>query len=164
MAGQPLAKVAHPEALDACEGTRAKLTIEVPPSWLGDRLELELSCPKLLTCDRCDGGGCDRCDRSGALRAPAEDGARQVRLVLDGSASPLRVRVSRPFGAHPIDQLIVEVRQGDGPSEGLRRMPNPVVLPSFAARRATTATTGQLALVIAALLVLAVAIAVAMGR
>ena len=113
--GQALARVADPAALDACEGTRARLDITVPADWLVDGSQLELDAPRRLLCDRCEGGGCDSCDKSGALRAPKQVERRKLRLSLPArdSDEAVCVRVSKPFHGSAIAQLLVRVRPGE---------------------------------------------------
>jgi hypothetical protein len=123
-----LARVADPDALAAATGPRARLGIEVPSSWLGGTLEI--AAPRLLSCDRCSGGGCDGCDRSGALRAPDEAEQRVLSLRLPPDiGSGVLVRVAAPFEASSIELLLVAVRIAESPSAGVRRIDMPLALP-----------------------------------
>ena len=113
-----LAKVADPEALDAADGPRARMEIVVQHAWLRDGADVEVTAPRLLACDRCDGGGCDACDRSGAYRL---GDARTLSLSLQpDTPTNVVVRVPAPFEG--IDQLLVHVKGGDEPSSGVRRI------------------------------------------
>ena len=118
---KPLAQVTDVDALDAHDGTCARVTITVPSAWAGATLAIVV--PRRMSCERCGGGGCDSCDRSGALRAPDE--ARELRLTLpcpvgDGAL----IRVPAPFADPSIEQLIVELKIGEL-SAGVSRISPP---------------------------------------
>jgi hypothetical protein len=118
-----LGRVTDPEALDASDGTRASLRIEVPQQWLRDGAELEVSAPKMLTCDRCDGGGCDGCGRSGALRGPDETDARRLSIQLPpGHEDGLQLRLVDPFQDSEIEQIIVTIQPAEVASKGVVRL------------------------------------------
>jgi len=149
-----LGRVLSPEALDAAEGGRARLAIEVPGDWLTDPCELIVVVPRRLACARCDGGGCDGCDRSGALRAPEDDDARTVCLRLDQLAAGVAIRVATPFAPETqIAQLIVEIRTGARPSPGVTRRVAPPA-PAYAPRVSSWVGVVLLALSAAAAILL----------
>lgn len=147
---KPLAQVTDVEALDAHEGTCARLLITVPSAWTG--ATLSIAAPRRMTCGRCDGGGCDSCARSGALQAPDE---RQLRLTLPALTDQgALIRIPAPFADPSIEQLIVEVTIGDAASSGVSRI-------SAASRAlAVPSPTQPPALVIALALVLVIALGV----
>lgn len=151
-----LGQVVDPEALDASAGARGRIRIEVPASWMNEGSAIEVAVPASILCDRCDGGGCDGCGRSGALRAPDDPRGRAVRLqVPAGSGGGVAVRIVRPFGDEAaIEQLIIEVRAGASPSQG-------VVRRSPALARANTNTNSKNTIAIRVALALAVVLAVA---
>jgi hypothetical protein len=130
---EPLGRVIDPEELDRSSGDRARLELEVPEAWLEQGAEIELRAPERLTCARCEGGGCDACGRSGALRAPADEVTRTLRLTVPaGSDTGVALRLLHPFGdagARPIEQLIVEVRPGARASLSAVRLEAPLALP-----------------------------------
>jgi hypothetical protein len=118
-----LGRVTDPNSLDASEGSRAALRIVVPEGWLRDGAELEVTAPKKLSCDRCDGGGCDGCGRSGALLAPDEPDDRRLSLHLPGGhAEGLQLRIVDPFQDAEIEQVIVTVQPGLEASTGVVRV------------------------------------------
>ncbi|WP_437965452.1 hypothetical protein WMF04_38325 [Sorangium sp. So ce260] len=131
------------EGLDASEGARGRLAIEVPAAWARDRADIEVTVPARVACARCDGGGCDSCARSGAHRAPAEVAARTLRLRLPRDLTGgVTLRLVRPFGEHaPLDQLLVELREGGAASPGVLRLAPP---PSDALARSSTPGGGGL--------------------
>ncbi len=141
-----LGQVVDPTALDISSGPRARLPIELPASWMEAGADLELTIPARLPCARCDGGGCDACGRSGVLRAPMDIAARAMRLrVPAGSGKGVVLRLVQPFGdAAPIEQLLIEVRPGSAPSQGVRRIGPRADLvhqrPSFAGALSSSAT------------------------
>ena len=91
--------------------------IVVPRGWRA----VEVTTPKLLSCDRCDGGGCDGCDRRGAFRAPADEKARRLSLTLPShQGDGLVLRLPQPFVDHTVEQLMVRVTYGEAPSAGVR--------------------------------------------
>jgi hypothetical protein len=124
-----LGRLLDTDALAGDGGPRAKTRISVPPSWSDESALVEIRVPRTLACARCDGGGCDGCGRSGALRGPAKDAARVVRVRLpqnlrDGVA----MRIADPFGrAAPIAQLWIEVVPAKEPSATVRRIGGPKV-------------------------------------
>jgi hypothetical protein len=122
----PLARVADPAALDACERGRAHLRVDVEAAWLAEGAELCVTVPARLACARCDGGGCDACARAGVLRAPAAAEARVVHAQVSARRDPAAgaaLRIPDPFGAeHPIGQLLLELRPADAASAGVRRL------------------------------------------
>jgi len=121
-----LAKVADPEALAASSGPRARLKITVPRRWLREGAEIEVTAPKLLSCDRCDG-----CDRSGALRAPAKRWARLVSVELPTDMEEaIQIRLVEPFDDCDIEQLMLRVVPGDDSSKGVRRIARPAPAPT----------------------------------
>ncbi len=129
--------------LDASDGARGRLAITVPAAWACDRADVEITVPALVACARCDGGGCDSCARSGAHRAPTEVAARTLRLRLPPDLTGgVTLRLVRPFGEHaPLDQLFVELREGDAASPGVLRVTPP---PSDALARSSTPGGGRL--------------------
>jgi hypothetical protein len=133
MGKRALGRVLDPSALDACPGPRARLSIEVPASWLAEGAELRVTAPARLVCARCDGGGCDACARAGALRSPAEAADRVVRArlpsALGGDPPAIALRIPDPFGPeHEIAQLVLEVRSAARPSACVSRVaPAPLV-------------------------------------
>lgn len=110
-----LGKLLDREALDADEGPRARARITVPAGWADGASIVEIALPRALACARCDGGGCDGCGRSGALRGPASEAARVVRVRLPkGLGAGVTVRLAEPFGrGSAIAQLWLEVRPGE---------------------------------------------------
>jgi hypothetical protein len=138
VSSSPLGRVVDPAALDACEGDRARLAIDVPAAWLDEGADLVLTSPARLPCARCGGGGCDRCARSGALRAPVDATARVILArVAAGSrrgTAGVTLRITRPFGPeHPITQLLLEVRAAATASSCVERVPR--ALPAAAIDR-----------------------------
>jgi hypothetical protein len=120
----PLAKVADPGALDAAAGPRGRVKITVPLAWLNDGAELEIITPRLLSCDRCGGGGCDGCERSGAFRGPKDEAKRTLRVSLaPQDESGVVIRLASPFDEGEIDQLMVRVTAGQTASQGVRLVP-----------------------------------------
>jgi hypothetical protein len=121
--GKELGRVTDPAALAAVRGPRARLSITVPAAWLDGPLSLEIEAPRLLPCDRCDGGGCDGCERSGALRAPEEASGRRLLVRLPAEIGEgVMVRLAAPFDGSPIEQLLVAVRVAEAPSACVRRV------------------------------------------
>jgi hypothetical protein len=155
---QRLAQVVDKAALDDAEGGRARLKITVPGAWFAAGAQLDVQAPKLMACDRCDGGGCDGCDRSGALRGPREPMARRVALHIPASTAGqgLVLRLVRPFDEGEIDQLMVQVRAGEEASKGVTRVEAVVV----ASPRALEAPWGKIALVAAAIIAVITALVI----
>ncbi len=122
-----LGKLLDKEALESCEGGRAKARISVPASWCDESALVELSLPRTLVCARCEGGGCDGCHRSGALRGPKSDAARRVRVRLPQNLGDgVAMRLSDPFGPDgAIAQIWIEVRPAPEPSSMVRRIGGP---------------------------------------
>lgn len=122
-----LGKLLDKEALESCEGGRAKARISVPPSWCDESALVELSLPRTLVCARCEGGGCDGCHRSGALRGPKSDAARRVRVRLPQNLGDgVAMRLADPFGRdEAIAQIWIEVRPAAEPSPMVRRIGGP---------------------------------------
>ncbi|WP_437333045.1 hypothetical protein [Sorangium sp. So ce394] len=160
------------EGLDASDGARGRLAIAVPAAWARDRADIEIIVPARVTCARCDGGGCDSCARSGAHRAPAEAAARTLRLRLPPDLTAgATLRLVRPFGEHaPLDQLLVELREGSAASPGVLRVGPP---PSDALARAAAPDGGGLRAlgaqlgtpaVLAALAAIAAVVGLLLGR
>ncbi len=122
---KPLARVTDPDALQAAQGPRAQLSIQVPQRWFATGVELELVAPKRLACQRCEGGGCDSCHRTGVWRTPPEEMCRTLRLHLPVcQRGGVTLRLVAPFEDSEIDQLFVNIRSGDNPSKGVRRLPS----------------------------------------
>lgn len=125
-----IGRVLDPTQLDACDRSRGRHRIEVPAAWLSEKTEVELTVPALLACAGCDGGGCGACGRSGALRAPAGEVARTLRVCLPHQSGPFVLRIPSPFGPeHPVAQLLLEVHgrcSAASASQGVRRLnPSP---------------------------------------
>ncbi|MDC0678575.1 hypothetical protein [Sorangium atrum] len=137
-----LAQLIDREGLDASDGSRGRLAIAVPAAWARDGADIEVAVPARVTCARCDGGGCDSCARSGAHRAPTEVAARTLRLRLPPDLSGgVTLRLVRPFGElAPLDQLLVELREGSAASPGVHRVTPP---PSDALARPPSASGGR---------------------
>lgn len=135
-----LAKIVDIEAVERIEGSRAKLAVDVPPSWLAAGATVDVVVPPRLVCERCDGGGCDGCGRSGAVRVRGDESVRTTRFVLPQTESGgVAVRLVRPLGdsGEPA-LLVIEIRPRDGaPSAACRRV----------ARRGETGPWRMLALV-----------------
>jgi hypothetical protein len=105
---------------DLADGPRARLTVDVLDTWLEAGRVLEIVVPTRLACARCEGGGCDGCGKSGAIRIPAGEQERTVRITLSESAR--RLRLIRPLGLDAgLDQLIIELRPAAVPSDFCRR-------------------------------------------
>ncbi len=152
---KPLARVTDVDALDAHQGTCARLKITVPADWA--RATVELSVPRLLSCDRCGGGGCDRCARSGALSAPNDAHQRRLRLTLPAQVDRTSlIRLPVPFEDPHIEQLIVEVHIGPEPSDGVRRLRVAPAAALATSSHSASPPALMVALVIMALLVLGV--------
>ncbi len=119
-----LGKLLDREALDTDDGPRARARITVPAAWADGGSLVEVALPRALECARCDGGGCDACGRSGALRGPAKDEARVVRVRLPkGLGDGVAMRLADPFGkASKITQLWLEVRPGEAAARSVRRL------------------------------------------
>ena len=119
-----LGRVLDKGALDGDDGARARAKIEVPAAWAAESALVEVRLPRTLPCARCDGGGCDGCGRSGALRGPADDGSRAVRVRLPKAIGDgVAMRIAEPFGrASSIAQLWIEVRPARAPSASVRRV------------------------------------------
>ncbi len=150
-----LAKVADPAALDASDGARARLEITVPPSWLDGGVEVEIAAPKLLSCDRCGGGGCDGCQRSGAFRTHAQEEARKLSVALPASERGLAIRLVSPFDGSEIEQLMLRVNLGEMPSKHVRRVEKPAAIVPARPQlwiNPTLAIAGLIALLILAIL------------
>jgi hypothetical protein len=120
-----LGKLLDPEALDADVGPRARVKITVPAGWADGASLVEVALPRALECARCEGGGCDGCGRSGALRGPASEAERIVRVQLPrGLGEGVALRLAQPFGrSSPIAQLWLEVRPGVAAASSVRRIP-----------------------------------------
>lgn len=152
-----LAKVADPAALDKSDGARARLEITVPPTWLDGGVEVEIAAPKLLSCDRCGGGGCDGCERSGAFRSHEQAAQRTLAVSLPASERGLVIRLVSPFDDSEIEQLMLRVSVGQTPSKHVRRIEKPVAM--VAARpelwiNPTLAIAGVIALIVLAVVLL----------
>jgi len=147
-----LAQVVDPEALDACEGARAKLALEVDRGWMAQGARLRIAAPKRMPCARCDGGGCDGCERSGVLRAPAEADARAIVVELprdQPEGSVVVLRLTRPFADHDdIAQLLLHLSPADEADARVTRIATSAAL-------VPTGDAGPRPLVIAALVALA---------
>jgi hypothetical protein len=119
-----LGRVLDKDALDGDGGARARAKIEVPVAWAAEAALVEVRLPRALACARCDGGGCDGCGRSGALRGPAAEDARAVRVRLPKALGDgVAMRIAEPFGrASSITQLWIEVRPARAPSASVRRI------------------------------------------
>ncbi len=138
---KPLARVTDVAALEATTGACGRLELAVPEGWAATSVTLAIEAPRLLSCERCQGGGCDRCGKSGALRAPAAAAARRLELTLPaGVKEGTLVRIPWPFGDEReaegereqqgdlvIEQLIVVVRFAATPSRGVHRALVPAV-------------------------------------
>lgn len=122
-----LGKLLDKEALESCDGARAKARISVPAAWCDDSALVEVTLPRTLVCARCEGGGCDGCNRSGALRGPASEASRRVRVRLPQNLGDgVAMRVADPFGRDgAIAQIWIEVRPADAPSAIVRRIGGP---------------------------------------
>lgn len=122
-----LGKLLDKEALESCEGARARAKISVPPAWCDESALVEVALPRTLMCARCDGGGCDGCNRSGALRGPSDDAARRVRVRLPQNLGDgVAMRLADPFGkSGAIAQIWIEVRPAAEPSSIVRRIGAP---------------------------------------
>lgn len=107
-----LARLLDRDEVDAAEGPRGQMTLEVPREWLTNGERVVVVVPPRLVCARCDGGGCDGCGRSGALRIAGDEAERTTQLVLPATTSDhLVVRLVRPLGdAIDLAQLRIEVR------------------------------------------------------
>lgn len=112
MPASELGRVADPAALDDEAGAIGALELTVPPEWAGSRARVRV--PRVVTCQRCAGGGCDSCRRGGALRAPEDEAARAITVQLPADLSrAVAIRVPRPFAdAAPIAQLILTFAPG----------------------------------------------------
>jgi hypothetical protein len=119
-----VARLLDRKSLDADEGPRARAKVTVPAAWADGASLVEVTLPRALECARCDGGGCDGCGRSGALRGPASDAARVVRVRLPKRLGEgVAMRLSQPFGRESnIAQLWLEVRPGQAASRSVRRL------------------------------------------
>jgi len=121
-----LAQVVDPEALDACDGARAKLSLDVDRSWMTQGASLQIAAPKRLPCARCDGGGCDGCERSGVLRGPDDPRERALRVELppyQPSETVVVLRLTRPFRDHDaIAQLHLHLSPSDAPDARIKRL------------------------------------------
>ena len=155
----PFRRVADPSALDACQGARVRLGLDVPAAWLAEGVEIAITAPSRLACARCEGGGCDGCARSGALRAPEDRAARVVLARLPAGSGPaIALRIPAPFGPdHAIAQLGVELRAGAAASEHVRRVDPPRV----EAPRLPALSPGA---IVAAMVALAAIVAALLGR
>lgn len=144
-----LGRVLDPTQLDACDRGRARHRIEVPATWLSEKAELELTVPVLLACARCDGGGCGACGCSGALRAPADEATRTLRISVppQPERQTFALRIPAPFGPeHPIAQLFVEVRgrcPAASASPGVRRLNAPAMPSARASVQAAPSAGGH---------------------
>jgi hypothetical protein len=107
-----LGRVADPAALDDETGAIGALELSVPTGWAGGRARVRV--PRVVTCQRCEGGGCDACGRGGALRTPEDEAARAITVQLPADLSrAVAIRVPRPFAdASPIAQLILTFAPG----------------------------------------------------
>ena len=113
-----LAKVANPEALAASEGPHARIEIVVPSAWLEEGARLQIKPPKLVPCDRCDGGGCDSCDRSGGFRI--ENRSPIDVTVPAGAPSGVVIRLPSPFDT--LDLVLIRINGGRAASSGVTRI------------------------------------------
>lgn len=146
-----LAQLVDPEALDACEGARAKLMLKVDRAWMRDGATLRVAVPKRLPCARCDGGGCDGCDRSGVLRGPDDEQARALTVELPGNqpvGSAVVLRLSKPFANDAIAQLLIHLSPADEPDARVTKVSRSTAL-------ATSSQGGPRPLVVAALVAIA---------
>lgn len=111
-----LAQVVDPEALDACDGARAKLALNIDRAWMRDGARLRIAAPKRMPCARCDGGGCDGCDRSGVLRGPDDAKARALTVELPADQpgqTTVVLRLTKPFADDAISQLLLHLSPAD---------------------------------------------------
>jgi hypothetical protein len=140
-----LGQVVNIQALDASSGARGLFRVRVPASWAAAGSQIALTVPTRVECARCSGGGCDGCGKSGALKAPRDPSARALRLEIPkGSTEGVALRLAHPFGeGAEIEQLIIEVRCGDAPSEGVSRIAAPHPRPRRGRRVPRDITTTQ---------------------
>jgi hypothetical protein len=128
---QPLARILQDDALTGPRGPDGRHEIVVPDGWLLESAWIEVPLPRLLNCAACEGGGCDRCDRSGAVTTrPRKTPDEVVEVQLPGQA-PAILRVPRRGGLPSAEQgdlgrgvLLLAIRIGAAPTEGLRRIPD----------------------------------------
>jgi hypothetical protein len=125
---QPLAKVVQDDALHGPRGPDGRHEIVVPEGWLGEGAWVEIPLPRLLNCAACEGGGCDRCERSGAVATRPRKTLTEV-VELQLPTAPAILRVPRRGGlpgeeAQGLGRgvLLLAVRTGAAPSEGVRRI------------------------------------------
>ncbi len=150
MAAQ-LAQVVDPEALDACDGTRAKLALNVDRTWMQEGATLRVAVPKRLPCARCDGGGCDGCDRSGVLRGPDAVQARTLTVELPGDqpgGATVVLRLTKPFADDTIAQLLIHLSPANAPDPRITKVTRSAAL-------ASSTEGGPRPLVVAALVAVA---------
>lgn len=128
---QPLARIVQDEALTGPRGPDGRHEIVVPGGWLTEGAWVEIPLPRLLSCALCDGGGCDRCDRSGAVTTRPRKTPTEVVEVQLPSGGPAILRLPRRGGLPAPEEealgrgvLLLAVRVGAEPSEGLRRLPD----------------------------------------
>lgn len=133
---QPLARVVHDEALTGPRGPDGRHEIVVPGGWLKEGAWIEVPLPRLLNCAACDGGGCDRCDRSGAVTTRPRKSPDEVVEIQLPCTGPAILRLPRRGGLPSSAEeglgrgvLLLAVRIGAAPSEGLRKLEIPEVAP-----------------------------------
>jgi hypothetical protein len=135
-------------AIDGPRGPDAQMSVSVPEEWIAGGSTLQIVLPRNLTCATCHGGGCDRCERSGAvsLRARrAEVETVEVTLpkgpagpaagasAAPGVARSVVVRIPERGGLPestpelPRGNLLVSIRPGPEPSQGVTRLKTPSV-------------------------------------
>lgn len=107
--------------LNQPRGADVLFGVDVPEAWLREGVRLEIDLPRLLSCQRCEGGGCDLCERKGAFsRHQTDCGEEPLRVQLPASAgadvSPVMLRLpglgARSLGDEPLPagHLLLTVR------------------------------------------------------
>ena len=108
-----------------------RLTVAVPLQWLQQGSSIEVTIPRLVSCEACGGGGCDACDRRGALVTRERHAAEEttvIHLPIE-SAPGTSVRLVQQ-GALPANDvqargcLLVVFDEGD-PSGSVRQISVP---------------------------------------
>lgn len=125
---QPLARVLQEESLTGPRGPDGCHEVTVLESWFSEESWIEVSLPRLLRCASCEGGGCDQCERSGAIATRPRKSPEEILEIQLPRGGPATLRLPQRGGVPLEGQdvlvrglLLLTIRVGEVPSEGLRR-------------------------------------------
>jgi len=122
---QPLARIVDVADASLRAGPAGRVVLTVPRAWLEEGALVEVALPTLVACTACDGGGCDGCARSGAHRIERSAHERLIQIALTPTgAEAVALRLLDPLGVGGgLAVLVLELRSGEAPSVGCRRVP-----------------------------------------